>query len=217
MGVSLTSVQLIAVTFLELKPLTAELLPAVLDLDRICFGGLWTLEGYQRELDSSNSDLLVLCLSKAEEQRYGEELHLLPPTHSPPPFLIGIGCLWAILDEAHITILGVHPHYQRQGLGQALFVALLGSAVTRGLERATLEVRASNQRAIALYEKFGFRTAGRRKRYYQDNGEDALILWRSDLHHPNFQQTLADWNHQIGDRLTASGWKLSQNCQFLER
>lgn len=177
-------------TLLEIKKIAPEQLRAVLDLDQLCFGGLWTLEGYQRELDSPNSDLLGLFISS-----------------SPPVPLLGMGCLWAIVDEAHITILAVHPHYQRQGLGQVLLHSLLTSAGRRGLERATLEVRASNQPALSVYQKFGFKTAGRRRLYYQDTGEDALILWRGGLQHPEFAQTLANWQQQICDRLNAAGWE----------
>ena len=184
-------------TFLELKPLTQAHLSAVLELDRLCFGGLWTLEGYQRELNSPNSEFLSLFIPTT------------PITPSPHhPTLIGIGCLWAILEEAHITMLAVHPHYQHRGLGRMLLIALLTAARDRNLERATLEVRVSNLAALSLYEAFGFKTAGRRRRYYQDTGEDALILWRGDLQHPEFQKNLAGWQSSISDRLTASGWNL---------
>ncbi|MEL6131438.1 MAG: ribosomal protein S18-alanine N-acetyltransferase [Cyanobacteria bacterium J06636_28] len=148
--------------------LTDELLPAVLELDQICLGGLWTEAGYRREIDSPNSDLLVLQANKQ---------------------VIGLGCLWAILDEAHITTLAIHPDHHRQRLGQLLLTQLLQSACRRTLSHATLEVRASNQRALSLYEKFGFRTAGQRNRYYKD-GEDALILWRSQLQTPDYKQYL---------------------------
>lgn len=177
-------------TSLELRRLTSELLPAVLDLDQRCFGGLWTLEGYQRELESPNSDLLILTA-------YGS------------PLVLGLGCLWAILDEAHLTIIAVHPDYQRLGFGQAILVALLRSAHQRGLERATLEVRISNQSAIDLYQKFDFREAGRRKRYYPDTGEDASILWRGGLQHPNFPDLLTNWQTQTCDRLHENNWTLT--------
>lgn len=173
-----------------LNRLTAEKLNAVVELDRLCFGGLWTLEGYQREVNSSHSDLLGLFLPFS-------------------PVLVGFGCLWSIVDEAHITILAVHPRYQRQGIGQVILVALLLSAHYRGLERASLEVRASNQSAIALYQKFGFKTAGRRRRYYQDTGEDALILWRGDLQAPEFFDNLATWQQEASDRIFRStGYQL---------
>lgn len=173
---------------LKLRSLTTNDLSAILELDQACFGGLWTMEGYQRELDSPNSELLGL----------------LSPLSSNK--LVAMGCFWAILDEAHITILGVHPQYHRQGFGQALLYALLKTACDRGLERATLEVRASNVAAISLYQKFGFKTAGRRRRYYKDNGEDALILWLSELQYPQFQRTLENWHTIVNQQLSQFSW-----------
>ncbi len=182
--------------FLELQRLTSEQLPAAVELDRSCLGGLWTLDGYRRELESPNSDLLVWA---HHEQFPVSPLSTSEVCQGLP--LIGLGCVWAILDEAHITLLAIHPDYQGQGLGQALLYALLKSARMRKLERATLEVRVSNQRALSLYRKFGFKEAGRQPRYYQDTGEDALILWRGGLQHPKFEQTLNDWSQNISDRL----------------
>ena len=179
-----------SVTLLELKRLSREHLNAVVELDQLCFGGLWTLSGYQRELDSPNSDLLGLFVPAG------------------PHFLVGIGCFWAILDEAHITILAVHPQYQRQGLGQALLYSLLTLATDCGLERATLEVGASNSAAVSLYQKYGFITAGRRRGYYKNTGEDALILWRGGRQHPEFTQTLANWERILRCRLYVAGWEL---------
>jgi ribosomal-protein-alanine N-acetyltransferase len=175
---------------LKLRSLTTNDLSAILELDQACFGGLWTMEGYQRELDSPNSELLGLFSPLSDIK------------------LVGMGCFWSILDEAHITILGVHPQYHRQGLGQALLYALLKTACDRGLERATLEVRASNVAAISLYQKFGFKTAGRRRRYYKDNGEDALILWLSDLQYPQFQKTLDKWLTTVSQQLNQFSWQL---------
>jgi len=181
------------VTLLQLIDLTPDHLPAILSLDQRCFGGHWTLDGYQRELDSPNSEL------------FGFQACLQAETKLPT--LLAIGCYWAILEEAHITILGIDPGYQHQGLGQAMLHALLHSAHQRGLERATLEVRASNQPALALYAKFGFREAGRRKRYYQDTGEDALVLWLNGLQYPQFVQSLQQWESEVGDRLRLAGWQ----------
>jgi len=158
-----------------LHAIAPEHLNAVVTLDRLCFGQLWTLDAYQRELDSPNSELLGIS--------WGEEL-------------IGFGCYWAIVEEAHLTILAIHPHYQHQGLGQSLLCALLDSARQRGLERATLEVKASNHRALGLYQKFGFLTAGRRRNYYQETGEDALVLWLKGLQSPQFPEHLTQWQQQ---------------------
>jgi [ribosomal protein S18]-alanine N-acetyltransferase len=206
------------VRFIEIKHLAPEHLPCAVELDRLCFGGLWAIEGYRRELDSPNSDLLGLWTWETEDCESGQNragqgappLQIRAGTGAPPlqisPTLIGIGCLWAILEEAHIIMLAIHPSFQRQGLGQALLLALLKSACDRQLERSTLEVRSSNLAAVDLYKKFGFKEAGRRKRYYEETGEDALVMWRSGLEKPEFQQYLAVEKMQICDRLYEKKW-----------
>ena len=223
-----SSVQFTAVRFLQIKHLAAEDLNSAVALDRLCFGGLWTLEGYGRELGSPNTDLLGLWASQTgsgQSQRFDSEHQSIEPNsilNSKPlsvessspatpnskltPTLIGLGCLWAILEEAHITILAIHPRFQGQGLGQALLWALLTKAHYRQLERATLEVRDSNLAAVSLYNKFGFKEAGRRKRYYKDTGEDALIMWRSGLEKPEFKLYLAVEKVQVCDRLHQKNW-----------
>ena len=160
---------------LKIQSLTTDNLTELLELDKACFDGLWTMEGYLRELESPNSHFLGL---------------FSPFNHSD---LLGMGCFWSILEEAHITILAVHPQYHGQGLGTALLYSLLRSASDLGLERATLEVRDSNHVAISLYQKFGFKTAGKRRGYYKDNNEDALILWLSELQQPRFLKNLDQW------------------------
>jgi len=190
---------------LSVQPISPPLLPAVLELDNLCFGKLWTLEAYQREIDSPNSELLGLFVENkgAEEQSKIQNLKFKIPLP-----LLAMGCFWAILDEAHITLLAVHPDYQGQGLGQAMLWGVMQAARDRALERATLEVRASNQSAISLYRKFGFQLAGRRRRYYKDTNEDALILWRSGLQQPEFQVELTNWYKTASDRLNNLGIKL---------
>ncbi|NJM74850.1 MAG: ribosomal protein S18-alanine N-acetyltransferase [Acaryochloridaceae cyanobacterium RU_4_10] len=109
----------------------------------------------------------------------------------PRCILLALGCSWSILDEVHIIFLAVHPNYRQRGLGLAMVLGLLEQAVGRGANYATLEVKASNQAAIALYEKLGFTIAGRRPHYYEDTGEDALVMWRSGLQSPAFNAQIA--------------------------
>ena len=163
-----------ATRLLHIKPPTDKQLPVVVELDRLCLGGLWNLEGYQRELSSPNSELIIASVVQS-------------PTKET---IIGAGCLWAIVEEAHITLLMVHPNFRGHGIGGLLLYQLLNQAVDRGLERATLEVKASNHIAQSLYCKFGFKRAGSRKGYYKKSGEDALILWRGDLQTPEFRLSL---------------------------
>jgi len=136
-------------------------LPQFVALDQQCLGGMWSLAGYEREWESPNGFLLGLR----------------SPTQND---LIGMGAFWQILEEAHITLLAIAPQFRHQGLGKYLLKSLLQNATQKRLERATLEVRASNLAAIHLYQQFGFQVAGRRKRYYPDQ-EDALILWLNTL------------------------------------
>lgn len=175
---------------IEIKPLQPKHLNQVVELDRLCLGGIWSLAGYQQELSSPNSTLLVL--SVVSQLKAGA--------------IVGLACLWAILEEAHITLLAVHPDYQRQGLGQLLLCALLEDAMKRGLERATLEVRETNEAALSLYKKFGFKMAGRRKGYYQNLGEDAIVLWQPRLGTPEFRGDVALWKQQVEERLVENHW-----------
>src|SRR5205823_13690860 len=90
--------------------------------------------------------------------------------------LLGYLICSRIADDWHLMNIAVDPSARRRGLATALLEELFTCA---GRDRGyTLEVRTSNGPAIALYERFGFRAAGIRKRYYQDTGEDALIMWR---------------------------------------
>ena len=88
---------------------------------------------------------------------------------------------WISFEEAQVTNVAVHPDYRGHGFGNKLFARLIEEVKTRGVTAITLEVRPSNKAAIKLYEKFGLKSVGRRKGYYLDNGEDALIMWNTRI------------------------------------
>ncbi len=88
---------------------------------------------------------------------------------------------WLIFDELHINTLAVSPVARRQGVASRLLRDVMAEAVAGGASKATLEVRASNSAALALYERLGFQVAARRPRYYTLPEEDALILWKEGL------------------------------------
>ena len=238
-------------SFLACLPLIEADIPAVLALDQRCLGGLWTRSGYQKELDSDHSDLLVMLsasnasalssraeamssiapdiiqkntANKTDQTQLDQtQWAALEPdalkscesfNHSQvfrassSLRLLGIGCLWAILEEAHITTLAIEPTRQRQKLGQLLLSELLLCGYRRGLTRATLEVRVSNEKAMGLYQGFGFKEAGQRRRYYSD-GENARVLWRSGLQTESFVT-------QIEQKRAAAITQLTQsNHQYL--
>ena len=90
--------------------------------------------------------------------------------------IVGYICLWEVADELHITNIAVRQDVRRRGLGRALLGRTLEDARQRSLRLVVLEVRPSNTEARALYESFGFRVVGRRRGYYYDTGEDALVM-----------------------------------------
>ena len=84
---------------------------------------------------------------------------------------------WIVAGELQLNTIAVRKGWRRLGIAARLMAAMMRLAAAEGLESATLEVRSSNQAAIKLYEKFNFVLKGTRKRYYDDTGEDALIMW----------------------------------------
>jgi [ribosomal protein S18]-alanine N-acetyltransferase len=85
------------------------------------------------------------------------------------------------LDEMHITNIAVHPQARSQRIGARLLLDAMRAGIARSIVNATLEVRVSNEAAIALYRKFGFAPGGIRKAYYANNREDALVMWAHDI------------------------------------
>lgn len=127
----------------------------------------------------------------------------------PPSYIVGLVGLWFVMDEAHVVIIGNRPSDRRKGIGELLLVAAIEAAIARGSRVLTLEVRASNEVARALYHKYGFREVGVRKRYYADNNEDAVIMTtppiQSDDYGEHFQAQTRDHEERWGasDRRTA--------------
>ena len=95
--------------------------------------------------------------------------------------IIGYVGMWLILDEAHVTNVGVLPEYRGEGTGESLMRSLMSIAKDLGANKMTLEVRKSNYVAQNLYSKLGFEPVGIRRGYYQDNREDAVIMWTNLL------------------------------------
>jgi ribosomal-protein-alanine N-acetyltransferase len=117
--------------------------------------------------------------------------------------LIGYGGIWFAVDEAHITTIAVSPRYRGRGIGELLLNGLIDHAFDGGATMLTLEVRMSNTVAQNLYRKYGFQAAGTRKRYYTDNGEDALIMWTDSILSVSYKAHLRELRQQLFDRLRA--------------
>jgi ribosomal-protein-alanine N-acetyltransferase len=102
--------------------------------------------------------------------------------------VIGYGGMWRMYDEAHVTTIGVRRDQQRGGYGRIVFAALVQAAYDLGAKWITLEVRTSNENAQRMYENFGFKVIGRRRGYYTDNGEDAIVMWSDSIYSPRFRR-----------------------------
>jgi ribosomal-protein-alanine N-acetyltransferase len=138
-----------------IRPMTVADLPAVVELDQISFSQPWPPTAFAAELVSSNSR----CWVSEVDGR-----------------IAGALVIWCVLDEAHIATIAVHPDFRRQGIGRALLRKGMDAAYAEGARIYHLEVRAGNLAAQKMYADFGYEIVGRRPRYYQDNGEDALLL-----------------------------------------
>lgn len=149
-----------AAKYLRFEQFTESHLARVVEIERLSHSSPWSEASFRNEFDAPQS---VFIVAIADGQ------------------VIGYGGAWVLIDEAHITNVAVHPEYRGRSIGRKLMVEVLARAKERGAECATLEVRASNDPAIKLYESMGFVTAAARKAYYPDNKEDALVMWLHDL------------------------------------
>lgn len=136
--------------------MTIDDLDEVLAIERASFATPWSKGAFRYELTQNR---VARCLV----MRAGHDL-------------AGYLCLWEIGHELHVTNLAVHPGWRRQGIARGLLGAILEEAAGRDVSLAVLEVRTGNAEALALYESLGFRVIGRRRGYYFDTGEDALVM-----------------------------------------
>jgi [ribosomal protein S18]-alanine N-acetyltransferase len=106
--------------------------------------------------------------------------------------LIGYCGYWMIMDEAHVTTIAIHPNYRGRSLGELQLLHILNRCASHSIHWVSLEVRASNFSAQNLYYKYGFKVEGVRPRYYQDNGEDALIMTTPKMNTETHRKLLRD-------------------------
>ncbi|MEA4923635.1 MAG: ribosomal protein S18-alanine N-acetyltransferase [Eubacteriaceae bacterium] len=130
------------------------------EMDKECFSSPWSRESFRQEMDESKVAFYVIG-----------EIDGVPA---------GYAGMWCIVDEGHITNVAVLPDYREKQVGSRLMEVILDVTHRNGIKDYTLEVRRSNKAALALYRKFDFEEAGVRPRYYEDNGEDAIIMWRRE-------------------------------------
>lgn len=146
-------------SFRKMLPDDAE---AVERVEKACFAMPWSRKSFWQEASNDKAYYLLAIDEEAEQ------------------LVIGYTGMWVLFDEAQITNVAVSPIYQNRGVGRQMMSAIMQIAKDRGANAMTLEVRPSNSSAMHLYESLGFKSVGRRRGYYED-GEDAEIMWLTNL------------------------------------
>ncbi len=144
------------------RTLALDDLDEIVAIEQASFNNPWTRDMYLRELQ--NPDVSFLYILRSADAG-----------------IVAFCSFWLVLDEVHINNLAVRLDFRGQGVGKTLLERVLVEAANRGAQRATLEVRRSNEAARRLYERLGFAVAATRPNYYASPPEDALILWRGAL------------------------------------
>lgn len=139
----------------EIKPMSAEHVFDIAEIEKLCFSAPWTEKGIAEELDNESAHFLVAQSGKN---------------------VLGYIGVHEVCGEAYIDNIAVRPDYRRLGIGEKLLKTAQENAFGRKCEFITLEVRRSNEKAISLYKKLGYQTAGERKNFYTNPAEDAVIM-----------------------------------------
>ncbi|MDT8715564.1 ribosomal protein S18-alanine N-acetyltransferase [Clostridium sp. 19966] len=145
---------------ITIMPIDDRYINDILNISSLSFTVSWSKESFENELSNQYARYVVAIVDG---------------------IVVGFGGMWIIIDEAHITNIAVHPEFRGCGIGSVILDALIDICLNEKVVAMTLEVRASNERAKNLYGKFGFVEEGIRKAYYQDNREDAIIMWKRDF------------------------------------
>jgi ribosomal-protein-alanine N-acetyltransferase len=196
---------------------------SVTQIDHESFASMWPPPNYRKELENKLAHYLVACdISRKAAQ---VEEPIAPPgglsyqlkrffnwnkrneseTSRRKELITGYAGFWLMADEAHLVSIAVRNNYHRQGIGELLLISVIELATELKACLVTLEVRESNEGAQSLYRKYGFKEVGKRRGYYTDNREDALLMTLEEIDSPVFQDHL-----KILKQTHASRWGASQ-------
>lgn len=158
----------------------------IMTIEKVSFGPFhWTEQAFSMEMENELGNYLT-----AFDKSTGE--------------LIGYCGYWLILDEAHVTTIAVRPERRKEYIGEVLLQKMIESGYKKEAKWFTLEVRTSNVSAQNLYFKYGFKSLGLRQKYYQDNNEDALIMWTENIWDSKFKDQLELLKNELNVKHTIS-------------
>src|SRR5512142_427953 len=141
---------------LTIRKMALEDIPAVVELDQKSFSLPWPERSFRFEVTENPASH---CWVAEEDGK-----------------VVGMIVVWLIVDEAHVATIATHPDFRRQGIAKRLLSHALLRLIDEGARSSFLEVRESNLAAQEMYRKFGYEETGRRRRYYSDNDEDAILM-----------------------------------------
>ncbi|MEI7474258.1 MAG: ribosomal protein S18-alanine N-acetyltransferase [bacterium] len=148
----------------------------IMEIESVSFGAHhWTETSFDCEISNSIGSYFVAINQETNQ-------------------LVGYCGFWLICEEAHITTIAVRPECRKMRIGELLLRSMIEEGYKKEAKWFTLEVRASNFAAQNLYYKYGFKSLGSRKNYYQDNGEDALIMWTENIWYESFKSNYNQLN-----------------------
>jgi ribosomal-protein-alanine N-acetyltransferase len=228
-------------TAFVVEPMRVEHISAVSAIEKLSFPQPWPQNAYRREIVENRMAHYIVARRLGDEQgppdTVPESRHVTPhqgdfigrlsrlwrPAEPPRTprldeelrSIVGYAGLWVMTDEAHVTTIATHPAVRGRGVGELLLVALIHRGIEVGARWTTLEVRASNGVAQSLYRKYTFKEMGVRKRYYSDNGEDALVMWTDALDSDSFLSAMEHHERKLAERLGSAEVRLGDRVWSL--
>ena len=146
---------------MNIRRMTLDDIPAVIELDQLSFSLPWPERSFRFELTENPASRCWVIELEGK--------------------IVGMLVAWLLVDEAHIATIATHPDHRRQGIGRKLLSHALRYMSKEGAVTSLLEVRESNTSAREMYRGFGYEDVGRRKGYYKDTGEDAILMTLNSL------------------------------------
>lgn len=184
-------------------------IPQVMDIERESFPSMWPQTTYKKELRNRLAHYLVVLEEGDCEQPVADEegagrgetarptpwrralrriFRVEPDAPPTRELIVGFVGLWLMVGECHIVTIAVRESHRRHGIGEMLLIASIERAIEHQQEVVTLECRASNRAALAMYEKYGFERVGVRRRYYTDDHEDAVVMTTPSIPATSFRE-----------------------------
>jgi ribosomal-protein-alanine N-acetyltransferase len=167
---------------IKIRKMTKNDIKQVMEIESVSFGNFhWKPEAFTAEMENNIGQYFI-----AEDEHKN---------------LLGYCGFWLIMEEAHITTIAVQPTLRKQGIGEKLLQKMIDAGYEKGVKWFTLEVRAGNIAAQNLYYKYNFKSLGLRRKYYQDNDEDAMIMWTENIWSESFKNRFEELKTKLEEKM----------------